>query len=304
MELLSGPDLGGGFLFQLQAERSDGRARVTVHAQEGGLEAAVPAKGPITDLGFLRYQGACPIGGRECFHREFDVPVGQLGRVRMTYNRTRFVVGPSLEQRYGALVPPVAEGLGEVADRLTAALGPDGAGWFVGGSAAAWLQGLPTPPRDLDLGTDRPGVDRIAEALEEYLIEPPSSTRWPPDRPVYAARAFVGSLLNGVRVEWAVPEGPGGAAEPFTEWARPMEEVSVVALTWNGRRLRVARLEYFLARMAARRDIARLRAAAKRLVELGPDERLTGALADVLAPADGRRMREALEAARRSRVEA
>lgn len=303
MELLSGPDLGGGFLFQLQAERSGGRARVIVHAQEGGLEASVPSKGPITELGFLRFPGACPIGGRECFHREFDVPVSDLGRVRMTYNRTRFVVGPSLEQRFGTLAPPLDDALREVAARLSA-LGAAAPGWFLGGSAAAWLQGVDLRPRDLDLGTDRDGVDRIAEALGEFLIEPPARTHWPPDRPVYAARAFVGSLVNGVRVEWAVPDGPGGAAEPYTEWGRPMAEVPLVTVRWNGHPIRVARLEFYAARCAARRDLPRLTATATRLAELGADGPLVEELAVRLPPADGRRMREALDAAHRPRVEA
>ncbi len=192
----------------------------------------------------------------------------------------------------------------EVSDRLATALGPDGQGWYIGGSVAAWLQGVPVVPRDLDLGTDRPGVDRIAEALGEYLIEPPSRTMWPPARPVYAARAFVGSLVNGVRVEWAVPDGPAGTAEPFTEWARPMDEVPIVSMEWNGRRLRVSRLEFFVAQMAARHQTERLRSGAKRLAEVGPDDRLADELAGRLAPADGRRMREAIDSARRSRMEA
>jgi hypothetical protein len=304
VELLSGPDLGGGFLFQLQAERVDGRALVTFHAQEGGLEAAVPAKGPLTDLGFEQYPGACGFGGRECFHRGFDVPVGELGRVRMTYNRTRFVVGPSLEQRYGALVPPVREALAEVAGRLHATFGGGGSGWFVGGSAGALLQGLDVAPRDIDLGTDHAGVERIAEALAEFLIEPPSRTSWPPRRPVYAARAFVGTLVNGVRVQWAVPDGAAGAPPPYTEWARAAAEVPLETAQVGGHSVPVARLEFFVARQAARHDPARLRDAAQCLAALGPDERLVGELITQLPAADGRRMREAVDAARRSRVEA
>jgi hypothetical protein len=304
MELLSGPDLGGGFLFQLQAERSEGRAIVTFHAQEGGLEAATPSKGPLTYLGFERHPGSCPVGGRECFHRGFDVPLADLGRVRMTYNRTRFVVGPSLDQGFGTLVPPIAEGLHEVAGRLLTAFGSQMDRWFVGGSTAAWLQGVPFPPRDLDLGTDRAGVDTIAEALGEFLIEPPSPTTWPTGRRMYAARAFVGTLVNGVRTEWGVPEGDGPAAEPFTEWARPVPEIPVASVERDGQRLRVARLEFYVARMAVRRDSERLRASARRLVEIGADEGLLEELAALLTPPDARRMREAVDAARRPRVEA
>jgi hypothetical protein len=304
VELLSGPDLGGGFLFQLEAERRPGRAIVRFHAQEGGLEAATPAKGPLTDLGFERHPGACAIGGRECFHREFDVPVEELGRARMTYNRTRFVVGPSLEQRYGSLVPPVREAMTDIAGRLSAAFGGSSEGWFVGGSTSAWIQGVPVAPKDIDLGTDRPGVDRIAEALSDYLIEPPSRTTWPPGRAVYAARAFVGSLVNGVRVEWATAEDEARPAGTATEWGRAPAEVPTEIAEIGGHRVRVARLEFYLAAAARRRDAVALKATAQRLVSLGPNEALLDDLATRLPTADAQRLRSALDAARRSRLEA
>ncbi|HEV2165927.1 MAG TPA: hypothetical protein VGS23_02945, partial [Thermoplasmata archaeon] len=62
----------------------------------------------------------------------------------------------------------------------------------------------------------------------EYLVEPPAETVWG-GRRLVAARAFIGSLREGTRVEWA--EFEAGAAP------RPVDTVRLVG--WNGRRVPV-----------------------------------------------------------------
>lgn len=262
MELISGPDLGGGYLFQLTVERGEGRDRYIVHAQEGGLEAAAPAKGAPTEFGFSTPQGLCAFGGRECYHREYEVDEGELSRVRMTYNRTRFVLEPMFEQRFGARPIAVEAGLAEVVDRVAAAAGPERIPWFVGGSTSTWLQGIGAPPRDIDLGTDLRGVSAVAEVLADYLIEPAGRTTWPPDRELFAARAYVGTLQSGIRVEWAAALPGGSPPATADEWGWPAEEIRTVPISWNGRTVPVARLEYSLVRAVGRRDSVRARAIA------------------------------------------
>lgn len=281
MELLSGPDLGGGYLFQLEVERSGDRARVTVHAQEGGLEAAVAPPASVRSLGFLPIAGGCPLGGRGCLHRRFDVPVATLARVRTTYNRARFVAAAALDQQAGTTDVPIAEGMRTLLDRLGTA--PELV-WFVGGDAAAWLHGVEGRPRSIVLGTDRPGVDGIAELLEEFLIEPAATTEWP-DRPeLYGARAFVGTLVRGVRVEWAaVPSGT-------LEWGLGGSSPRIRPVAWEGRSVRVAPLEFPAVRWARAAGRQEFGAAVARLLETGLDV----ALWEELASAEPTSVRERL----------
>ncbi|HTT25423.1 MAG TPA: hypothetical protein VMH90_00475, partial [Thermoplasmata archaeon] len=44
--LVSGPDLGAGFLFQLSFDRDEGGSSFAFHAQDGGADAAGPPLGP------------------------------------------------------------------------------------------------------------------------------------------------------------------------------------------------------------------------------------------------------------------
>jgi len=195
-------------------------------------------------------------GGPRCFHRRFLLPFDETPRVRQAYNRNRFVLETMLGQAHAGLAPTHEAGLREVVSRLADPLARDGIDWYLGGSAAAWVLGSGVPPRDLDLGTSRAGVDRIAELLREYLIEPIAPTDWPPNRIVRGARAFVGSLQEGIRVEWAVPidalEPP-----PLDEWSgRPgvarLEKVRV-----GDAEIAVSRPEYALVRAATGDDSAR-----------------------------------------------
>jgi hypothetical protein len=248
-EMLSGPDLGGGFLHQLSLDRDGERTTFTFHAQDGGADAGGPARGPLDVFGFVHPATSCMFGGPRCWHRRFLLHPSDAPRVRRAYHRGRFVLDAMLAQAFEGVPAAVKPGLAEVVRRLAPVLEAEGVEWYVGGSTAAWLQGAEVVPHDLDLGTTRAGVDRVAQLLEEYLIEPVGPTDWPGVGIVRAARAFVGTFKEGLRVEWAVPIGPK-EAQPLEEWSGLPGVARLRTVTFEGRPVRVSRAEYALVRAA------------------------------------------------------
>ena len=296
-EMLSGPDLGGGFLHQLSLDRDGEQTTFTFHAQDGGSDAGGPAKGPLEVFGYAHPVVPCMFGGPRCWHRRFLLPPTDAPRVRRAYNRGRFVLDTMLAQTFDNVPAAVQPGLAEVVGRLAPTLEAEGVYWYVGGSTAAWLQGAEISPHDLDLGTTRAGVDRITELLGEYLIEPVAPTDWPGVGIVRGARAFVGTFREGLRVEWAVPIGPKDV-QPFEEWSGLPGVARLRTVTFEGRPVRVSRPEYALVRAAekgAAETVPRILDAVRRL---GPDAELLGTLLgrSTLSPAD----RQSLERELRS----
>ena len=272
-EMLSGPDLGGGFLHQLSLDRDGEQTTFTFHAQDGGSDAGGPAKGPLDVFGYVRTATSCMFGGSRCWHRRFLLPPADTPRVRQAYNRGRFVLDAMIAQAFDKVPAAVRPGLSEVARRLAPALESEGVEWYVGGSTAAWLQGAKIDPHDLDLGTTRSGVDRIAALLGEYLIEPVAPTDWPHAGIVHAARAFVGTFKDGLRVEWAAPIG-GAEAQRWEEWSGRTGVARLRTVTFEGRPIRVSRLEYALVRAAEKGEgdsVSRILEAVRRE---GPDPEL------------------------------
>jgi hypothetical protein len=247
-EMISGPDLGGGFLHQLTRERGAAEDRFVFHAQEGGQDAGGPPKGDPRALGWAKVTAACQFGGPRCWHREFLLASGAESRVRASYNRTRFVFEVELAQLYEGRVPPVEASLLELAGRIARPMEAARAPWHVRGMASAWLRRVPVVPMEIEIGTTDEGVGIIADALVDYLIEPLSRTMWPHGRPVRGARAFVGTISAGARVEWAVPD-PG--AEPYgvdLEWGMGEADIPVGEILLAGHVFRASRLEFALGR--------------------------------------------------------
>jgi hypothetical protein len=201
-ELVSGPDLGGGFLHQLSVERHPAVHQFVYHAQDGGPDANGPPIGSPEPFGYRVYPTMCPLGGRACWHRAFTLPLSDSLRVRAAYNRTRFVFEAMLAQAYRGELPTLPEALAEVAARFGAA--DPAIEWYLRGSSALWARGAPVSPPDLEVGLRPDAVPRAAEALREYVTEPAGPTEWN-GRPVLSARAFVGTLRSGARVGWSVP---------------------------------------------------------------------------------------------------
>jgi hypothetical protein len=276
-EMLSGPDLGAGFLHQLSIDRDGDRTTFTYHAQDGGRDANGPPLGPLDRFGFVHPPTPCMFGGARCWHRRFLLPFSSAPQVRQAYNRSRFVLETMMGQVYGNAPVAFAAGLRELLTRLAAPLAAEGIDWYLGGSAAAWLQGAPVSPHDLDLGTTRAGVDRIASLLVEYLIEPLAPTDSPGAGIVRGARAFVGTFKEGVRVEWAVPIEPR-VPGPFEEWSGRPGVARLVDTAFEGRAVRVTRPEYALVRAAERGNRPARTALAGTVRRLGVDRELLEAL--------------------------
>ena len=271
-EMLSGPDLGAGYLHQLSIDREN-ETWFTYHAQEGGLDANGPPKGPLAPIGFVHPTTACQFGGRRCWHRRFALPAIESARVRATYNRHRFVLQTTLDQLYSDAPFPIETALQELLERIERPLLSDGIPLYLMGSAGAWLQNVPLRPRDIDLGTDERGVARIGELLKDYLVEPVAPTDWPPAPRVVGGRAFVGSLSSGMRVDWAAPhpEEPESTLTGESAWSplAPVEKVE-----WAGHALSVSRLEYPLVRSALRQEWERVTQLAARLRATGVNRSL------------------------------
>jgi len=276
-EMISGPDLGAGFLHQLSLDRDADRVTFTYHAQEGGADANGPPKGPLDALGFVHPTSACMFGGPRCWHRRFLLPFSDTPRVRQAYNRNRFVLQTMLDQVYAGVPAPVEQSLGELVERIAPTLARDRVDWYVGGSTAAWLLGATIQPHDIDLGTSREGVNRMASLLSDLLIEPLAPTDWPTSGIVRGARAFVGTFQHGTRVEWAVPIEPR-APMPFEEWGGHSDAVRLTEVTFHGQRVRVTRPEYALVRAYEKRRPEAANAIAEVVRKLGPDGELLDAL--------------------------
>ncbi|MGI0128745.1 MAG: hypothetical protein ACREEC_01085 [Thermoplasmata archaeon] len=290
-EMLSGPDLGAGFLHQLSTERNGDRTTFTYHAQEGGADANGPPKGPLDVLGFVHPTSPCQFGGPRCWHRRFLLPFAETPRVRQCYNRNRFVLQTMVDQAYSAAPAAIENALGEVVTRLSGAFPQGSEDWYIGGSTAAWLLGATVVPHDIDVGTSREGVDRLGVLLADYLIEPVSTTDWSPSRIVRGARAFVGTFATGARVEWAVAL-ESGAEQPLDEWSGRPDGARLLSASFRGRSLRVTRPEYALVRAVEKGSSGRATAIAELMRRCGVDRELLGVLLD----------RSPLEPARRESV--
>ncbi|HXY47661.1 MAG TPA: hypothetical protein VEK13_07195 [Thermoplasmata archaeon] len=289
--MLSGPDLGGGYLHQLSIDRDGEATTFTFHAQDGGSDAGGPPKGPLDVFGYVHPPSPCMFGGPRCWHRRFLLPPSEAPRVRAAYNRGRFVLEAMISQVYSTAPVPVEPGLAEVVQRLAPVLDSEGIEWYIGGSVAAWLEGARLEPHDLDLGTTRAGVDRIAALLSEYLIEPVGPTDWPGSGIVHAARAFVGTFRDGIRVEWSVPLEPR-EVRPFEEWSGRAGVARVEPGTFHGHHVRLTRPEYSLVRAAARGRTPVVAAIAESLQQHGVDRELLRALLDrtALPPSERERI--------------
>jgi hypothetical protein len=291
LTLLSGPDLGGGYLHQLSVSPEGDPRRYTYHAQDGGADAGGPPIGSLAVLGFSHPVRACQFGGPRCWHRDFSLPFDRAASVRAAYNRFRFTLEATLRQAYASAPVALAAALREITARLAVPLRDEGIEWYLGGSVAGWLQGGDFAPREIDLGIPRSGVERVAGLLAPYLIEPAGPTDWPGVGTVRGARAFVGTLQEGARVGWSVPD-PDRPPLPLEEFSGVAGVARIGRVEHEGTAFGVSRPEYGLVRAAVggRGDAERRWLALVR--RLGPDRELLGVLL-ARSPLDASR-REAL----------
>ncbi len=224
--MISGPDLGGGFLFQLTRESGVSGPRYTYHAQYGGVDAQGPPKGSPEPFGYQPDPGMCPIGGRRCYHRSFDLASVDDLAVRSVYNRMRFVIRTLLDQSYGQTPVPLERALVEVLRRVPSQGPTLEATWAVAGAAARWVGDGESPPQRLELVSSNAGARILGDALSELLTEPVAFTVWRSGQVVLGGRAFVGSFREGALVEW-IAEGRSKVGVP----QRPLSDARIVE--WN-----------------------------------------------------------------------
>ena len=275
--MLSGPDLGAGYLHQLTIDRIGESTTFTYHAQDGGADANGPPIGPLDALGFVHPEGGCQFGGPRCWHRRFLLPLAEAPKVRLAYNRFRFVLETMLNQVHSNAPPGIDAALSELVRRVAPTLRTEGVDWYIGGSTAARLLGAPIVPHDIDLGTSRAGVDRLAQLIPEYLIEPLGPTDWPSRGIVRGARAFVGTFKEGARVEWAVPIEPT-LSTGVDEWGGRLSDVRTIETMVAAQAVHVTRPEYALVRSAERRAADRVPSLTELVRSIGPDLGLLQAL--------------------------
>ena len=210
--MVSGPDLGAGYLYQLSYEAEPPGPSFTFHAQEGGVDAAGPPVGPLGFLGYRFPRAPCMFGGPRCFERRFLLPEGELVRVRAAYNRTRFCMAAMLGHEYESVPVPASEGLQELLERCDPPLRAAGLRYRLVGRAAAFLRGGAEPPPSATIEAEPAAAERIGKELEPYLTEPVAD-RGPEEG--FGGRAFLGTFQKGLRVEFGVP--PAGAGTPSWE---------------------------------------------------------------------------------------
>ncbi len=160
-QMISGPDLGAGFLHQLSVEGEADPRVFTYHAQDGGADAAGPPKGPLDVLDFVHPPAPCMYGGPRCWHRRFRLPFAELPKVRLAYNRNRFVLQAMIDQAYAGAKPDVESALAELVARVADLLAAEGIPWvrrWFGGSLVA---GSPCGPPRHRPGHDPGGSDPV-----------------------------------------------------------------------------------------------------------------------------------------------
>jgi hypothetical protein len=275
--LISGPDLGGGYLHQLSRDLDHGRETFTHHAQDGGADAGGPPKGPLDPLGFVHPPEPCMFGGPRCYHRVYELPESEAARVRAAYQRYRFVLSTLLDQMVAGVAPAADTGVRELLRAVGEPMERERLEWYLAGPSSAWIQGAAAAPTVLRIGGPPASGARLAELLREYLIEPWAPTEWAGRRIPAGARAFLGTPREGIRAEWwAPPEPRPGDLGELGEYG---DTVRTVVVDLDGLRVPVSRLEYaWVAAFRDRREEDQRRIAG-RISPESVDRELLGALA-------------------------
>jgi len=141
-----------------------------------------------------------------------------------------------------ALIPKWEDALSNLLERI---VGGD-LDWWLTGSAALAIRHVDVTPRDIDLVTTGPGARRLAELLQDWLVEPlQQSEGW-------VAKWF-GRAFNRSRIEWV------GDVEPSVDSPEPSDFGPVAAgklevVDWHGFKIHVPPLDLQL-RVSERRGL-------------------------------------------------
>jgi len=159
----------------------------------------------------------------------------QIDRVFANFERC---VDDLVRQKAGLRPVPWEEALLALGD----AIDDRGIDWWLTGSAALAVRGLPIAPRDLDLAVERAGAAEFEALLIDHVVEPP--------RPGFISDSFGRAFLHAC-VVWVA--GVDERADRPTVGDVGLTAASrLETVSWRGRRIRVPPLELQLAVNQAR----------------------------------------------------
>jgi hypothetical protein len=159
--------------------------------------------------------------------REFPAGTQHLDRAWTNFQR---LILPMLRQAAGLDPVPWAAALDEVCRRLV----PAGVDWWLTGSAALAVRGIPVTPGDLDLVVSDADARRVGDLLLDGLVEPVAPADW--------FCRWWGRAMLGARVEWVGGVGPA-ADEPEPTDFGPTAAGRLELVPWRGWPLRVPPLD-------------------------------------------------------------
>jgi hypothetical protein len=146
------------------------------------------------------------------------------------WSNLQTLIVPWLRQATGQDPVPWVTTLETVSRRLDDA----GVDWWLTGSAALAVRGIPLTPRDLDLVVAGPDALHVGDLLLDGLVEPVAPAHW--------FCQWWGRAILGARVEWV------GGVEPAADQPEPTDFGLVAAgrlqvVRWHGVDLRVPPLD-------------------------------------------------------------
>ncbi|WP_327001559.1 hypothetical protein OHA72_41480 [Dactylosporangium sp. NBC_01737] len=159
--------------------------------------------------------------------KEFPAGTPHLDHAWTNFER---LILPMLRQAAGLDPVPWDTALEEVCRRLD----PAGIDWWLVGSAALAVRGIPVTPGDLDLVVSDADARRVGDLLLDGLVEPVAPADW--------FCRWWGRAMLGARVEWVGGVGPA-ADEPETTDFGPTAAARMQVVPWRGRQLRVPPLD-------------------------------------------------------------
>ncbi|MHB1460197.1 MAG: nucleotidyltransferase domain-containing protein [Armatimonadota bacterium] len=111
----------------------------------------------------------------------------------------------------------------------------NGIDWWLTGSCASCVHGVPLKPHDIDLMLSSKDIDRVNELFADYLIEPIRSTNgWVVD--------YFGVLYMGARVDLAF-DPVSFVDDPELVDFGPYAMANLQEVCWNGHHVKVPPLE-------------------------------------------------------------
>jgi hypothetical protein len=161
-------------------------------------------------------------GGRH-WSRSFPAGTPHLDRAWDNFQR---LAEPCLRQTAGLDPVPWAEALAEVCRRLHGA----GVPWWLTGSGALAVRGIPVTPGDLDLVVPDEAAHRVGDLLLDGLIEPVAPAGW--------FCRWWGRAVLGARVEWVGGVGPAADEPEATDFGL-VAAARLEVVRWRGAEIRV-----------------------------------------------------------------